>query len=61
VQVTDGETYKIAYILLDKGVPFTFVSGLAKDQSVPARLRDVPFLSKPYRPAQIAALLHQIV
>lgn len=61
VHVTDGETYKIASILIDEGVPFAFVSGAAKDRSFPAHLRDVPFLAKPYRPAQITALLHQMV
>jgi hypothetical protein len=61
VNIEDGKSYKIADVLLNEGVPFAFVSGIARDETFPEHLRSVPFLPKPYEPAQISAMLRGIV
>jgi DNA-binding LytR/AlgR family response regulator len=56
IDVLDGKTFDVAMVLQDRGTPFAFVSGSRRDE-VPLRLRDVPFVPKPYDPAQIEATL----
>ncbi len=55
ITVKDGQTFDVAQQLLDRGVPFVFVS--ASDRSrLPAPLADAPFLRKPVAaPALLAA------
>lgn len=60
VHLADGKSYKIADILEDHGVPFAFVSGATRDPDVPAHLRHIPLLPKPYRPGLICALLRKL-
>ena len=57
VNVIDGKTYGIAASLIDHQIPFAFMSGIIRRDDVPQNLRHAPFLSKPYRPAQIRAIL----
>ena len=52
VDVTNGKTYEIARMLDVKRVPYVFVSGSVKSH-LPAELQDVPFIPKPFQPAQI--------
>jgi|SRR5579872_2204741 DNA-binding response OmpR family regulator len=52
VNVTNGETYKIAKVLRQNEVPISFVSSISK-QEVPEELRSSPFISKPFQPADI--------
>ncbi len=59
VNVTDGETFEIADLLIARGIPFSFLSG-SKREDVPPRLRAVPFLAKPYDPASITKALRAI-
>jgi CheY-like chemotaxis protein len=56
VQVTNGKTFEIAHMLERKSVPFVFVSGSPQDQ-LPSDLHTVPFISKPFFPAQIERAL----
>ena len=60
VEVTNGKTFEIAQILERKHVPFVFVSGSPQDQ-LPLELRSVPFIPKPFYPAQIERVLQAIV
>lgn len=55
IAVTDGQTFALAQRLLERGVPFVFVS--ASDRSrLPAELAEAPFLRKPVAaPALLAA------
>jgi two-component SAPR family response regulator len=57
INVTHGKTYAIAASLINKGIPFAFISGFVRRDDVPENLRHVPFLAKPYRPAQIKHIL----
>lgn len=52
IDVTDGKTFDIAHLLAARGTPFVFVSGARQDE-LPAPLRQVPFLPKPYDPQDI--------
>jgi CheY-like chemotaxis protein len=52
VNVTDGQTYKIAGMLRRNEVPISFVSSVPK-QELPEELRDSPFISKPFQQADI--------
>ena len=56
VEVTNGKTFEVANMLERKSVPFVFVSGSPQDQ-LPSDLRPVPFVSKPFSPAQIERVL----
>jgi DNA-binding LytR/AlgR family response regulator len=60
VNLTDGKSYRIADMLQDHGVPFAFISGISVDKEIPARLRHVPFIPKPYKPAQVTELLRNL-
>lgn len=56
VDVADGNTYAFATWLAEQGVPFVFVS--ASDRAaLPAALRAVTFVTKPYVDGEIVALL----
>jgi|HubBroStandDraft_2_1064218.scaffolds.fasta_scaffold14836_2 PAS domain S-box-containing protein len=53
----DGETvYEVADLLIDRHVPFIFVTGYDRD-SIDARFRDVPLLRKPVDHDDLARLL----
>jgi two-component SAPR family response regulator len=60
VNVTNGKTIEVAQILERKRVPFVFVSGSPQEQ-LPFDLRSVPFIPKPFYPAQIKRVLQAIV
>jgi DNA-binding LytR/AlgR family response regulator len=59
VDVTNGKTYEIAQMLGEKRIPFVFASGSLPDD-LPAELRDVPFIPKPFRKQQIVAALRSV-
>jgi CheY-like chemotaxis protein len=52
IDVLDGKTYELAAVLRDRGLPFAFVSG-SRPEELPPALRAVPFVPKPYDPADI--------
>lgn len=56
IDVADGKTFEVAALLREQGTPFAFVSG-ARPEEVPAPLRDVPFVPKPYNPDDIEKTL----
>jgi DNA-binding LytR/AlgR family response regulator len=58
VEVKDGVTYDFARALQDGGTPFVFISG-SKPEDVPAELRHVTFIAKPYRARDIARVIAQ--
>jgi CheY-like chemotaxis protein len=60
VDVTNGKTFEVAQILERKNVPFAFVSGSPQDE-LPSDLRSVPFIPKPFDPAQIEHVLQAVV
>lgn len=60
VNVTDGKTYAIAAALMNRAIPFAFMSGFIGPEDVPESLRHAPFLAKPYRPARIKRILDAI-
>ena len=57
VDVLDGTTFAFASALIDRAIPFAFLSASNREH-VPAALRAAPFVAKPYTPGDIAALLH---
>jgi hypothetical protein len=56
VDVTNGKTFEVAHMLGEKQTPFAFVSG-SSPKDMPAELRDVPFISKPFDRSLIERLL----
>ena len=56
VDVTDGKTYDIAYLLREKHIPFVFVSG-SEQSRLPTLLQAVPFIRKPASQVQIERFL----
>jgi DNA-binding NtrC family response regulator len=60
VNVADGKTYVIATDLINREIPFAFMSGAIARHDVPENFRHAPFLAKPFRPAQIKSMLGAI-
>lgn len=60
IDVRDGTTLALAEDLRLRGVPFAFVSG-SEPGSLPARLRHIPFVSKPYAPDAVTRALGEIL
>lgn len=60
VEVADGTTYDLAIRLSAAGIPFVFVSASDR-QALPAALRSVTFVTKPYDDGEIVALLEAFV
>jgi hypothetical protein len=56
--VINGKT-EVAQILERKRVPFVFISGSPQEQ-LPSDLRSVPFIPKPFYPAQIERVLQAV-
>jgi CheY-like chemotaxis protein len=52
IDVLDGKTFELAAALHSRGLPFAFVSG-SRPEELPPELRSVPFVPKPYDPADI--------
>ena len=52
IDVSDGQTFSIARLLRERGVPVCFVSALRR-VDIPAELADMPLLPKPYRAAEL--------
>lgn len=52
VDLPDGKSFEIASRLRERGVPFVFVSA-SRRGDLPAHLRHVPFIPKPYPHAAI--------
>jgi DNA-binding LytR/AlgR family response regulator len=52
VDVTNGKTYEIAQLLMNKRIPYVFISGSEKDH-LPPELQKVPFIAKPFQLSQI--------
>ena len=60
IDVVGGKTFDVARILQDIGTPFAFVSGSAPHE-VPAALRGVRFLRKPFSTREVAAFVKSAV
>lgn len=56
IDVLDGKTFGLAAALRERGTPIAFISG-SRPEELPAALRTVPFLPKPYDPAEIERTL----
>ncbi|WP_293797204.1 response regulator [uncultured Bosea sp.] len=56
IDVVGGKTFDVASALQDIGTPFAFVSGSAPHE-VPAALRGVRFLRKPFSTREVAAFV----
>lgn len=60
VNLGDGQTsFETAEILLERGVPFAFVTGYG-EQGVRADLRDTPVLTKPIDPRHLARVIDRL-
>lgn len=60
INMGDGPSFPIARILIARSVPCCFASGYGP-AGVPAELRAVPVLSKPFTVRSLAAILHGLV
>ncbi|MFN7954282.1 MAG: PAS domain S-box protein [bacterium] len=56
INVGGSSSLPVANALLDRRVPFVFVSGYALSEALPAALARVPRLTKPVEPAELEAL-----
>ena len=60
IDVVGGKTFDVASTLQEIGTPFAFVSGSAPHE-VPAALRGVRFLRKPFSTREVAAFVTSAV
>lgn len=60
IDMRDGTILALADDLRSRGVPFAFVSG-SERESLPSRLRNIPFVSKPYAPDAVVRALDEIL
>lgn len=58
IDVTDGKSYEIAAALLQRHVPFAFVSA-SRPSELPAGLRGAAFIPKPFEEATIVSSLQE--
>ena len=56
VDVPDGKTFAVARCLMDRAVPFTFVSAIRR-VDIPPEFSGAPVVTKPYRPLEVRAAL----
>lgn len=56
IDVTDGKSFGIAAALLERRIPFAFVSA-SRPSELPAGLRDASFIPKPFEEATIVRSL----
>lgn len=56
IDVVGGKTFDVASVLQERGTPIVFVSGAAPHE-VPAALRDIRFLRKPFSTREVAAFV----
>ena len=60
IDVVGGKTFDVASALQEIGTPFAFVSGSAPHE-VPATLRGVRFLRKPFSTREVAAFVKSAI
>jgi len=60
VNVAGKEVFPVADELRRRGVPFMFASGYG-DRGLPGEFRSYPMLQKPYDPAALGAMLHNVL
>lgn len=58
VNLGGGQTFRIADILVGRGVPFCFSTGYGA-AAIPAHLEAAPVLQKPYREESLAEILRR--
>ena len=56
VDVPDGKTFAVARRLMDRAVPFAFVSAIRR-VDMPLEFADAPIVGKPYRPNEVRSAL----
>lgn len=59
VSLRGGHAFPVADLLVQRGTPFAFTSGWS-DDDLPARFARTPKLRKPYRLAQLMAVLQRL-
>src|SRR5215831_10952807 len=60
VRINGRDVYAVADVLIRRGIPFVFVSGFTRKQ-MPPRFRDCAYITKPFTPDAILALLDEVV
>jgi DNA-binding response OmpR family regulator len=60
IHLAGEPVFPVADLLAERGVPFAFVTGYAKDV-LPPVYRDRPLLQKPFRPQTVLAMLGMMI
>jgi len=60
VRINGRDVYAVANVLMQRGIPFIFVSGFTRKQ-MPPGYRDCAYIAKPFTPDAILALLKEVV
>jgi hypothetical protein len=57
VQLGSDRVWSLAQVLLERGIPFVFATGVVDEEQYPIELRSVPRFDKPYAPSVVADAL----
>ncbi len=60
IRLTDGDSIPAAEVLLNRNIPFAFTTGLGPE-ALPAPLRSLPRLAKPYRDEDVHSLIAELL
>lgn len=61
VEIGDSQSWDIAAVLQERGIPFAFTTGHNIDRILPARFSSAPILRKPFRLAGIEEMINALL
>lgn len=61
VEIGDSQSWDIAAVLQQRGIPFAFTTGLSLAGVLPARLSGAPILRKPFRMAAVEQMVDALL
>jgi DNA-binding LytR/AlgR family response regulator len=60
VNLGSDTSFSFATLLVERKMPFGFVSGYGENSNFPAELRDIPRITKPFNESSVGSLLSSI-
>ncbi|OYZ16892.1 MAG: hypothetical protein B7Y35_02990 [Sphingomonadales bacterium 28-64-96] len=61
VEIGDSQSWDIAELLQQRGIPFAFTTGHSLDRVLPARFSGAPILRKPFRLAGVEQMINTLL
>lgn len=61
VEIGDSQSWDIAEVLEQRGIPFAFTTGHSIERVLPARFSSAPILRKPFRLADVEQMINALL